>query len=60
MGTLSYGHFAPIYRHWVCKFFTKTFIIMFISTKIYGPYIYDPLGPYILLVNNFIDPIMPY
>ena len=33
---------------------------MSISTKIYRPYVCDPLGSYISLVNNSIDLIMPY
>ena len=39
------------------KFFTKTLIIMSISTDIYWPYVCDPLGPYISLVNDSINPI---
>ena len=33
---------------------------MFISSNVHKPYICDPLGPYIALVKNFIDPITPY
>ena len=39
------------------KFFTKTLIIISISTDIYWPYVCDPLGPYISLVNDSINPI---
>ena len=49
-----------IYKHWVCGFFIKPIIIIFISINIHRPYKCDPLGPYISLVNNFIDPITPY
>ena len=45
---------------WYEVFFIKTLIIMFISTNIYKPYVCDPLGPYISLVNNSIDQITPY
>ena len=41
-------------------FFNKTLIIMSISTNIHRPYVCDPLGPYISLVNNSIDQITPY
>ena len=40
--------------------FYKTLITMFISTNIHRPYVCDPLGPYISLVNNSIDLITPY
>ena len=60
MGTLTYGHFPLIYRHLVCGFFTQTLIFMSISTNIYKPYVYDPLGPYISLVNNSIYPLTPH
>ena len=30
------------------------------STNIHRTYVCDPLGPYITLVNNFIDLITPY
>ena len=33
---------------------------MSISTNIYKPYVCDPLGPYISLVNNYIDQVTPY
>ena len=33
---------------------------MSISTNIHRPYVCDPLGPYISLVNNSIDQITPY
>ena len=55
MGTLSYGHSSSISRHLVCRFFIKTLIIMSISTNIHRPYVCDPLGSYISLVNKFID-----
>ena len=45
---------------WYDVFFIKTLIIMSISTNIYKPYVCDPLGPYISLVNNSIDQITPY
>ena len=37
----------------------KTLIIMSISTNIYKPYVYDPLGQYISLFNNSMDQIKP-
>ena len=40
--------------------FHKTLIIMSISTNIHKPYVCDPLGPYISLVNNSIDQITHY
>ena len=52
MGTLNCGRSPPIYRHLVCKFFIKTLIIMSISNNIYKPYVCDPLGLYISLVDN--------
>ena len=45
---------------WYEVFFIKTFIIMSISTNIHKPYVCDPLGPYISLVNYSIDQITPY
>ena len=45
---------------WYEAFFIKTLIIMSISTNIHKPYVCDPLGPYISLVNNSIDQITPY
>ena len=59
-GTVSCGHSLPIYGHSVCRFFIKTFIIMYRSTNIHRPYVCDPLGQYISLVNNYIDLIMYY
>ena len=60
MGTLSYGHSLPIYRHLVCRFLIKTLIIMSISTNIHKPYVCDLLSPYISLVNNSLGLITPY
>ena len=60
MSTLSCDHSPPIYRPLVCEFFIKTLIIMFISTNIHRSYVCDPLGPYISLVNNFIEQITLY
>ena len=60
MGTLNHGHFPFNYTHLEGEFFIKTLIIMSISIDIYWPHVCDPLGPYIKLVNNFIDPITPY
>ena len=60
MGTLSFGHSPHTYRYLVCKFFIKALIIKSISSDIHRPYACDPLGPYISLVNNSIDPITPY
>ena len=60
MGTLSYDRSPPIYIYLVYRFFIKTLIIVYISTNIYRPYVYDPLGPYISLVNNSIDQITHY
>ena len=45
---------------WYEVFFIKTLIIMSIFTNIHKPYVCDPIGPYISLVNNFIDQITPY
>ena len=45
---------------WNEIFFIKTVIIMSISTAIYKPYVCDPLGPYISLVNKSTDQITPY
>ena len=59
-GTFSCDRSPPIYRHLVLSLFIKTLIIMSISTNIHKPYVCDPLGPYISLVNNSIDPITPY
>ena len=33
---------------------------MYISTNIHRPYVYDPLGSYILLDNNSIEQITSY
>ena len=60
MGTLSYGRSLSIYKNLVCGHFIQTIIIMSISTNIHRTYVCDPLGPYISLVNNSIDPITPY
>ena len=60
MGTMSCGRSPLIYRHWVTEFFFKTLIIMSMSTKVHRSYVYDPLDPYISLVNNSIKPITPY
>ena len=60
MGTLSRGRSPTIYRYLVYNFFMKTLIIISISTNIHRPYICDPIGPYISLVNNSIDQITPY
>ena len=60
MSTLSCGRSLLIYRHLVCIFFIKTLIIMSISNNIYRPYVCDPLGLYISLVNTSIDQIIPY
>ena len=45
---------------WNEIFFIKIIIIMSISTAIYKPYVCDPLGPYISLVNKSTDQITPY
>ena len=37
MGTLSCGHLYLIYRYWVCEIFTKTLIIISISSNILKP-----------------------
>ena len=60
MGTLSGDRSLLIYRYLVCRFFIKILIIMSISTNIHSPYVYDPLGPYISLVNNSIGLIKLY
>ena len=59
-GTLICGRSLSIYRYLVCRIFIKTLIIMSISIKIYRPFVSDPFGPYISLVNNSIDPITLY
>ena len=51
----SCGYLPLIYKHWVCKLFTKMFKIMFISTKVHKPYVCDLLGLYALLVRNSLD-----
>ena len=60
MGTLSYGHSPPICMHLVYEFFIKALKILSISTNIDRPNVCDHLGPDILLVNNYINPITPY
>ena len=46
------------------KFSQKTLSIMSIFTDVHWPYVCDPLGLYIFLVNDSIDPItlisLPY
>ena len=56
MTTLSYDHSPIIYRYLVCRFF----IIMSISDKICRPSVFDSLGSYISIVNNFIILITPH
>ena len=60
MSALSCGCSLPFYRPLVCRFFTKILIIMSIYTNIHRPYVCNPLGPYISLVNDSIGPITPY
>ena len=60
IGTFSCGRSPPICRHLEWCLFIKTLIIISISTNIHRPYVCDPLGPYISLVNNSIDQITPY
>ena len=60
MGTLICGRSPPIHRYLVHGFFIKTLIIISISTNIYRPYVYNPLGSSISLVNNSIGHITPY
>ena len=60
MDTFSCDCSSFIYGHLICDFLIKTLIIMSIFTNIHRPYMSDPLGPYILLVNNSIGPITPY
>ena len=55
MSILSCVCSPPNYIYLVCKFFIKTLILMSISTNIRRPYVYDPLGLYIALVNNSIE-----
>ena len=57
-GTLSCGRSPFIYRYLVYRFFIKTLIIMSITINIYRPFVSDPLGLYISLVNNSIDIIL--
>ena len=59
-----YGHSkvwsaSLYYKHYICKIFTKTCIIMSISINTHRSYVCDLLGPYILLVSNSIDLIKP-
>ena len=49
-----------INRYRVCKIFIKILTIMLKSTNVYDFYVYDPQGTYILLVNNFVNPITYY
>ena len=58
IGTLSYSYSSLIYRHLVCEIFTKTIIITSLSSNIHRLYVCDPLGPYILLVNNSIETLI--
>ena len=60
MSTLSCGRSPLINRHLVCEFFIKILIIIFIYINIYRPYVCDPLGSYISVVNNSIVSIIPY
>ena len=60
MGTLSYDCARPIYIHFVCEIFIKTFIIIFISIIVHRLYMCDILDLYISLVNKSIDLIMLY
>ena len=60
VGTLSCGRSPLIYRHLVCGFLIKTLVIISIPINIHRPYVCDPLGLYIFLVNNSIDQITPY
>ena len=60
MGTLSFGCSPLIYRNLVCEFFRKNIILASIPTNIYRPYMCDPLGLYVSLVNNFIEQIKHY
>ena len=55
MDTLKCGYSLLIFRLWVYEPFTKTLKIMFKSTNIYNSYVRDPLSPFIILVNNFIN-----
>ena len=60
MGTLSCGRYLPIYKHLVCRLFIKIHIIMSIFANVYRPYVCDPLGSNISLVNNSIDSLTSY
>ena len=61
MGTISRGRSPLIYRQLVCGFFfIKTLKIMSISKNIHRPYMCNPQGVYISLVNNSIDKITIY
>ena len=51
-----FGQSPLIYIHLACGFF----IMMCMSMNIDRPSVCDPLGPYISLVNNYIDLIIPY
>ena len=57
-GHLELWSFYPYFGHY--ELFTKILIIMSIFIKIHKYYVCDPLGPYILLVTDFIDLITPY
>ena len=60
MDTFSCDYFSLIYRQLVSDVFIKTHVIMFIFTNIHKSYVYNPLSPYILLVNKSIDSIISY
>ena len=60
MDTLSFDRYPLISIHLVYKVFIKILIIISISVNIPRPYVCDPLGLYIFLVNNYIDSITLY
>ena len=59
MDTLSFGNYSPIYRHLVCGFFIKALINISIFTNIHISDMCNLISPYISLVNNSIDQIIP-
>ena len=59
-GHLVLWSFSPYFRHFIFEIFIKTLIIMHISINIHIPYVCDPLGSYISLINNYINTITSY
>ena len=51
--------FSLFIDSWYVNFYKNLYNNIYIH-NIYRPYVCDPPGMYILLVNNSIDPITPY